>query len=331
MIVLYDVHVSRAAGIEMLHVGRATYVMADDRPFLLDGATVLQHPAPTFPVTPDSPTGPSLELRRNGVSAGTVDLQALQDKWLEDEARWGGHAAVNQFRYEENRGGVIPDLTQLLPMADGDAAGVLSFRQGDQSNLAITWQALVRLHAKPFSVEWLHVLAPSGGMFGLYMPKPMFVSDGKQFCVNGQEIDALEADGGLGPKWAALNPTEQALGLCGGRWYIGRNLDQKTQAYVATDLLQRTTFDLYACTGPAPMDFSPVLQGTPNPFSPYLLFSLRQGDYNSDAENYFTIHVPDGKKVLLQGPATKIAGPYAVSYDLESLAVFSAATGRRVR
>lgn len=335
-------HLVERHGVEYLEVGRSLYatrasleasndtVNHREVPMVFDGGRIVNHePGPREGRNSMGVATCGIDWVKGDRTLGTIDLQPIISEWLKDDGKWGGHQQANRIRYMGTYGGLFGQVHQVVQEAERTALAVLSVHEESPSGQPIGGQFLVRLFPKPFRMELVRPVLhfPNDGA---YMSSLVFLRYGRHLLsIEGGAVKDLAGNGSVVAKWLDLPPAADVRGIAGNRWLIARIDSDKGTKFTATDLKRRKSFTIlnYIYDPKSPLQL-PALYGGPVPSSPFLVFGQDRND--SQAVKWFTVHLPDGRRARLDGPAYEVAGPYAYDRRDEEIDLYSATTGKLI-
>gem|GEM_PF-5350778 len=281
--------------------------------------------------------GNTLEWLRPGRETKQIDLRALLNRWLKNDAIWGG-----QLDHHMVTGGMDVALSEFHPLPSGQALGILNFRYLGSSIPWTEFQFLVKFTAKPFKMTTIRRLPGTGTSpyQSAYENPRLYAWSNRLYCIDKDTIDLVD-DGGK-PTARLCNWHAVPLGLCDGRWIIGLGLapsQTSETTIVAVDLstgrsktlLRYRWVDVHTQTG------WQISGPKISEDSPYLLFQEAKDPdpsrSSSEAtQRCFTVHLPDGGKTYVQGALGQFqVGQYVVARGTgDRFEVWSAESGQQV-
>lgn len=274
---------------------------------------------------------PSLQI---GSTKRPMELDKQVAKWLQDDSKWGGHETANELRYM----GVFSDLTEVMPVSNSTALGIVTLRFGSPSAQPVAEQILVRLKIveEDMHVEWTaHLGAGNGAGHGGEPTRRLYRRGKTLLLLTGGRLCPFESDNlsrWLSPIAAVPGGESAYAGFADQRYIIlNRTVEAGGIALEAFDLERLASFPVLNLTL-APDGADTYLKCVPAEGA-YLLLEKR--DKSENVEETFTIHLPDGRRARMPQSVAQTWRDYAIGdvsdpSAANTLDIFSARTGKRV-
>lgn len=317
----------RIDGINALNIRGHVYSLGADFPFHIGKDTVQ--------TTLDG-TKQALELVRSGKKIGSVDLTESAEKWLQDDSVWGGHENANQVRYlTERYGGILhADLTECLPYSDGSALGVLTLRSVTDWHKLASAQVLIRISRNPFKIASFRFLkrVPTPQTPAPISDVPRLYRFGRDtFLIDGSNLAIIDSMGNPTRTVCAIPDGAAPIGMSADRWIDFQQFDAKgNQSWLALDLKDAGFRAILTIPSkPHPYDTENIECGVVDPHSQFLLFERRI--FRPDHTEFFTVSVKNGAQTLLEKPAFRVLGDFAVDQEVGKVLLYSAKSGKFVQ
>lgn len=283
-------------------------------------------------------------ILERGKVVATLSLRDTLEKWLPEDAVWGGPSEANQVRYMHGSAGGVGWLLANGVVAGESVLAVLSWRALGPSGEPILAQHLVRITAGPDpAIEMVRRLdVPSGWLYGLsWYPVLRLFRYGSRLLLYTKPAPGPEFGGPAPPTAAELVEISPAgktvrvvaclpsrrypLGLLGERWLVLGEPDEKAARPLwILDLRSRG------------------LRPLPGNWKGYFLSSYvyvpAAGTQilvaRADERVTHVVTIPGGHSVSLPNPSGSVRHylwqGMAIMVGDETVSVYSAATGKRI-
>jgi len=276
-----------------------------------------------------------------GSTKRPLELGKQVEQWLQDDARWGGHQAANDLRYSYSHGGIGSDLTEVVPVSDSAALGIVTLRSGGPSGEPVAQQVLIRLRIdgkdrKAVRVEWAGRLGQgNGASYGREPTRRLYRRGDTLLLLVDGRLCPFTPEGDRGAPLAAVPEGESTyVGFADQRYILlDRTVRGGGTVLEAFDLERLVSFPVLNLAV-APDGADTYLRAVPEE-GDYLLLAKRERGKSSDAEMTFTIHLPDGRRARMSQLADQSWRDYAIGNSAHpsganTVDVLDARTGRRV-
>jgi hypothetical protein len=167
-------------------------------------------------------TQSEVQVFRAGRPAGAVPLRPILQRWLQDDAFWGGSGVAKRRRSDASRGLLAHFFTDARPVGGGVGALMrLAYLGGSSHDQPIVLEHVVQIDVAPVPVIRFLRRLRNGPAGVLLEPVPRVFEAGGQWLLHDPgEILALKPDGTPARAVAKVPTGLQAAGVAANRWLV---------------------------------------------------------------------------------------------------------------